>query len=374
MAFFIIFTLTHILPNILFIVDHRTNRSPSQRYRFEQYLNYFKSQGFNWELSEIITKKDDKIFYHPGNYFKKAIIVLKSFFIRLKDLQRSKNFDIIFIQREALLIGSSFFEKQFYKKSNVVFDFDDSIWLLDTSPENKKFEFLKNSDKTKVNISNAHAVIAGNTYLANYANQFNKNVTIIPTTIDTNIHKPISKNISSETKKIVIGWSGSLSTIKHFEIAIPILKELLIKYPNQLEIHVIGQAAYKNKELELISKSWHSNTEVEDLNCFDIGIMPLPDDEWAKGKCGLKGLSYMACGIATVMSPVGVNTEIIQHNYNGYLATTQNEWLDALSTLIENKEMRELIGRRGLETVANRYSLEANKHLYIAVFNSLIKY
>jgi glycosyltransferase involved in cell wall biosynthesis len=100
----------------------------------------------------------------------------------------------------------------------------------------------------------------------------------------------------------------------------------------------------------------------------------LPDDEWAKGKCGLKGLSYMACGIATVMSPVGVNTEIIQHNYNGYLATTQNEWLDALSTLIEKKEVRELIGRRGLETVANRYSIEANKHLYLDVFNSLIKY
>ncbi len=362
------------MPNILFIVDHRINRSPSQRYRFEQYLNYFKSQGFNWELSEIITKKDDKIFYHPGNYFKKTIIVLKSFFIRLKDLQRSKNFDIIFIQREALLIGSSFFEKQFYKKSNVVFDFDDSIWLLDTSPENKKFEFLKNSDKTKVNIANAQAVIAGNTYLANYAKQFNNKVTIIPTTIDTNIHKPISKNISSETKKIVIGWSGSISTMKHFEMAIPVIKELLIKYPNQLEIHVIGQAAYKNKELEIISKSWHSDTEVADLNCFDIGIMPLPDDEWAKGKCGLKGLSYMACGIATVMSPVGVNTEIIQHNYNGYLATTQKEWLDALSTLIENKEMRELIGRRGLETVANRYSLEANKRLYIDVFNSLIKY
>lgn len=362
------------MPNILFIVDHRLNRSPSQRYRFEQYLNYFKSYGYNWELSEIITEKDDKIFYHPGNYFKKAIIVLKSFFIRLKDLQRSKNFDIVFIQREALLIGSSFFEKKFYKKNNVVFDFDDSIWLLDTSPENKKFEFLKNSDKTKVNISNAHAVISGNTYLANYAKQFNKNVTIIPTTIDTSIHKPISKNLASETKKIVIGWSGSISTMKHFEMAIPVLKELLIKYPNQLEIHVIGQASYKNKELEIISKSWHSKTEVEDLNCFDIGIMPLPDDEWAKGKCGLKGLSYMACGIATVMSPVGVNTEIIQHNYNGYLATTQNEWLDALSTLIENKEMRELIGRRGLETVVKRYSVEANKHLYIDVFNSLIKY
>lgn len=362
------------MPNILFIVDHRLNRSPSQRFRFEQYLNYFKSQGFNWEISEIITEKDDKTFYHSGNYFKKALIVLKSFFIRLKDLQRSKNFDIVFIQREALLIGSSYFEKRFYKKNKVVFDFDDSIWLLDTSPENKKFEFLKNSDKTKVNITNAHTVIAGNTYLANYARQFNKNVIIIPTTINTSSHKPISKNLTSETKKIVIGWSGSISTIKHFEMAIPVLKELLLKYPNQLEIHVIGQASYKNKELKIISKSWHSSTEVENLNYFDIGIMPLPDDEWSKGKCGLKGLSYMACGIATVMSAVGVNTEIIQDHYNGYLASTQKEWLDALSTLIENKELRNLIGMRGRETVVNHYSVEANKHLYLDVFNSLIKY
>jgi len=361
------------LPNVLFIVDHRINRSPSQRFRFEQYLNYLEKNGFVWELSEIITEKEDKVFYQSGNYLRKVNIILKSFFIRLKDLKRAKNFDIVFIQREALLIGSSFFEKRFYKKSTVVFDFDDSVWLLDTSPENKKFEFLKNSNKTKVNISNAHLVIAGNAYLANYAKQFNKNVTIIPTTIDTNIHKPISKKLSSEPTKIVIGWSGSISTMKHFEMAVPVLKKLLLKYPNQLEIHVIGQASYKNNELEIISKSWNLNKEVEDLNCFDIGIMPLPNDEWAKGKCGLKGLSYMACGIATVMSPVGVNTEIIKHTYNGYLATTHNEWLDAISTLIENKALRELIGRRGLETVVNRYSVEANKHLYLDVFNSLIK-
>ena len=361
------------MPSILIIADHRLNRSPSQRFRFEQYLNYLEKNGFVWELSEIITEKDDKVFYLSRNYLKKAFIILKSIFIRLNDLQRSHKFDIIFIQREALLIGSSYFEKKFFKKNKVIFDFDDSIWLNETSEGNKKFEFLKNPNKTKTNIENAQAVISGNQYLASYAKQFNKNVIIIPTTVDTNIHKPLINKKNIHSQKIVIGWSGSISTIKHFEMVTPVLKHLMSKYPNQLEIHVIEKDTYKNTEIETISKSWNSLTEVEDLNCFDIGIMPLPDDEWSKGKCGLKGLSYMACGISTVMSPIGVNTEIIQHGINGFLASTENEWIDTLSNLIENKDLRVSAGLKGRETVLKHYSVDANKHLYLDVLNSLIK-
>ena len=368
------------MPKILFIVDHRLNRSPSQRYRFEQYLNFFKTNGFDWELSEIISEKDDAIFYHPGNYLKKAFILFKSIFIRLNDLRRAKQFDVVFIQREALLLGSSFFEKQFYKRHKVIFDFDDSIWLLDTSPENKKFEFLKNSDKTKTNIAHAHTVIAGNKYLANYAVQFNNQVVIIPTTIDTDFHKPKNTVLdyartdrTQSDNKIVIGWSGSISTIKHFESSIPFLKTIIAKYPNKIEIHVIGQASYSNPEIEIISKSWSAATEVDDLNCFDIGIMTLPDDEWAKGKCGLKGLSYMACGIPTIMSPVGVNKDIIQHGFNGFLATTEQEWEDCLSELIESSELRQQIGDAGRTTIVKNYSVNANKHRYLEVLNSLLK-
>ena len=367
------------MPRILFIVDHRLNRSPSQRYRFEQYVSYFKEQGFEWELSEIITEKDDVIFYKSGNYIKKVFIILKSFLIRFKDLKRAKDFDLIFIQREALLIGSSYFEKQFYKRTKVVFDFDDSIWLLDTSPENKKFEFLKNPNKTKINIQHAHCVIAGNAYLADYAKAFNKNTVIIPTTIDTDFHVPVldsartDKESSRTNKKIVIGWSGSISTIKHFEMAIPVLKALQLKYPQQLEIHVIGQAHYSHPELDIVSKAWSAQTEVDDLNQFDIGIMTIPNDEWAKGKCGLKGLSYMACGVATVMSPVGVNTDIIQQGVNGYLANTDQEWIDCLSLLIEKPELRQQIGKAGRDTVVQNYSVNANKVKYLEVLKSLIK-
>jgi glycosyltransferase involved in cell wall biosynthesis len=359
------------LPKLLIIADHRLNRSPSQRYRFEQYLDYFKSQGFEWELSEIITEKDDKVFYSPGNYLKKAWILFKSLFIRLKDLQRAKQFDVIFIQREALLLGSSYFEKKFFKKHKVVFDFDDSIWLLDTSPENKKFEFLKNPDKTKINITHAHCVIAGNSFLANYAKQFNPNTIIIPTTIDTDFHVPKSELRGKE--KIVIGWSGSISTIKHFEMAIPALKQIQNKYPNKIEIHVIGQGSYTHPEIKVTSKNWSAKTEVNDLNCFDIGIMSLPNDEWVKGKCGLKGLSYMACGIATVMSNVGVNSAIIEHGKNGYLAQTEQEWVNCLSLLIENSDLRHKIGQAGRETVVKNYSVNAHKDAYLDVLKSLIK-
>lgn len=359
------------MPKILIIADHRLNRSPSQRYRFEQYLNYFKSEGFDWELSEIITENDDKIFYHPGNYFTKALILLKSIFIRLNDLRRAKNFDVIFIQREALLLGSSYFEKQFYKKNKVIFDFDDSIWLLDTSPENKKFEFLKNPNKTKINIAHAHRVITGNSFLANYAKQFNQNTFIIPTTIDSDFHIPKPELRNKE--KIVIGWSGSISTIKHFEIAIPALKEIQNKYPNQIEIHVVGQGSYSHPEINVISKNWSATTEVDDLNSFDIGIMPLPNDEWVKGKCGLKGLSYMACGVATIMSHVGVNSEIIEHGKNGFLAESQQEWVNYLSRLIENPDLRRIMGNAGRETVVKNYSVNANKVKYLEVLKSLIK-
>ena len=359
------------MPKLLIIADHRLNRSPSQRYRFEQYLDYFKSQGFEWELSEIITEKDDKVFYSPGNYLKKAWILFKSLFIRLKDLQRAKQFDVIFIQREALLLGSSYFEKKFFKKHKVVFDFDDSIWLLDTSPENKKFEFLKNPDKTKINITHAHCVIAGNSFLANYAKQFNPNTIIIPTTIDTDFHKPKPELRGKD--KIVIGWSGSISTIKHFEIAIPALKQIQNKYPDKIEIHVIGQGSYTHPEIKVTSKNWSAKTEVNDLNCFDIGIMSLPNDEWVKGKCGLKGLSYMACGIATVMSNVGVNSDIIKHGTNGYLAQTEQEWVNCLSLLIENSDLRHKIGQAGRETVVKNYSVNAHKDAYLDVLKSLIK-
>jgi len=359
------------MPSILFIASHRLNRSPSQRFRFEQYLAYLKEQGFDYRFSHAISVEDDQIMYGKRHYFKKFFILLKIFRIRIKDWLSYNKHDIIFVQREAMMIGSTFFERRIKKsKAKFIFDFDDSIWLMDTSDGNKRFEWMKNPEKTARNIHYADMVFAGNTYLADYAYHYNKNIKIIPTTIDTEHYKPLSK--IRQTEEVIIGWSGSITTIKHFEFALDFLKVIKKKFGNKVSIVVVGDGAYVNKELSIKGLPWIAEKEIEVLNSFDIGIMPLPDDEWAKGKCGLKGLQYMALEIPTIMSPVGVNTEIIQQGNNGFLASTTDEWISCLSQLIEDAELRKCVGKAGRETVLEKYSVASQQQNYLNAFNELI--
>ncbi|MHB8260577.1 MAG: glycosyltransferase family 4 protein [Bacteroidia bacterium] len=357
------------MPRVLFLASHRLNRSPSQRYRFEQYISFLEQNNFQCHLSYLLTEKDDKVFYAEGNSFKKLWILIKAIIHRIKDRLSYNNYAIVFVQREAIMIGSSYFEKGIKKsKAKYIFDFDDSIWLLDTSDGNKKHEWLKNPEKTVRNIRYADMVFAGNAYLASYARRSNSHVKIIPTTIDTDFHKPLPK----KNDNLIIGWIGSHTTIKHFEYALEFLASIKKKYP-KIEIRVVGDEEYINESLSIKGIAWSPDTEVEMINSFSIGIMPLPDDEWAKGKCGLKGLSYMACEIPTIMSPVGVNTEIIQHGKNGFLASTIEEWVTCLSQLIENADMRERIGKAGRQTVLEKYSVLSQQQNYLNAFKEVLE-
>jgi glycosyltransferase involved in cell wall biosynthesis len=360
------------MPKILFIAAHRLDRNPSQRYRFEQYLSFFEANGFSCELSNIISEKDDNVFYNTGNLLKKAGIVWKGISIRLNDVRRANDFDIIFIHREALMLGSTYFEKRFSKsKAKVIFDFDDAIWMLDTSAGNSKWKFLKSDAKTGKNSAYSDAVIAGNSFLANYALMFNKNVNIIPTTVDSEIFK--QKKTLDKSTSICIGWSGSPTTIKHFEHLLGGLKKIKDKYGKSIHFSVMGDGNYSNLELGIQGIAWQSDTEVEIISHFDIGIMPLPNDEWSKGKCGLKGLTYMSLEIPTIMSAVGVNSEIIQDGENGFLANSEEEWVEKLSLLIESEELRHKIGKAGRKTVVEKYSVLANQEKYLDLFKQLIK-
>lgn len=378
---------------ILFIAAHRPDRSPSQRFRFEQYLDYLSENGFDYDFSWLISAKDDARFYSPGNLRTKMMILLRSWWKRRKDAWRASDYDIVFVQREAFMTGSTRFEKKFAKSgAKLVFDFDDAIWNLDTSNANKKFEWLKNPGKTAEIISMSNLVIAGNEYLADYARRHNKNVVIIPTTIDTGEYRAPLSNFGSlpaaaqaglrqagaqsdksvnGNKPVCIGWSGSLTTIKHFEFAVPFLRQLKKKYGDKISIKVIGDGSYVNEELGIRGIAWKKEDEVKELSTFDIGIMPLPDDEWAKGKCGLKGLQYMALGIPTIMSPVGVNTEIIRDGENGMLATTTEEWVEKLEKLIADNNLRLRIGEKARQTVEEHYSVNAWKDRYLRLFEAL---
>ena len=326
--------------------------------------------GFHCELSFLLDEADDRLMYSKGNYHKKAAILASSYSKRITDLRRANEFDIIFIFREALMTRSTYFEQAFSKsKAKLIYDFDDAIWMNDTSDANRLFSWMKKPSKIAKSISCCDLVFAGNEYLKAYASQFNEHVEVIPTTIDT--HEYQKKPSLKTDEVVVIGWSGSITTIKHFEYAIPFLEILKKKYGSRIRIKVIGDGNYRNHDLEIQGIHWNKSSEIEELSSIDIGIMPLPDDPWARGKCGLKGLQYMALEIATVMSPVGVNTSIIQDGVNGYLATTIDEWVEKISFLIENHEQRKRMGAMARQTVVASYSVDALKSTYLHWFKSL---
>lgn len=357
---------------ILFIAPHRLDRAPSQRFRFEQYLNYFRENNFEYTFSFLVSQADDKLFYSKGKLFAKFFLFLKYFFRRVKDVLRAGKYDVVYIQREMFFIGPPIFEYFLkFTKTKVIFDFDDSIWLPNVSEANKNLNWLKSYNKTSKIIAYADLVFAGNKYLFDYASQFNKNLKIIPTTIDTNEYVRLITDSVSDM--ICIGWSGSITTIQHFKFAEPFLKIIKEKYGDKVHIKVIGDKNYRNSDFNVEAMDWNKQDELKELSSFDIGIMPLPDDMWAKGKCGLKGLQYMALEIPTIMSPVGVNEEIIQDGLNGFLASDVNEWVEKISLLIESEKLRQKIGKNARQTVVDKYSLEALKDVYLGVFTELVE-
>jgi glycosyltransferase involved in cell wall biosynthesis len=355
---------------ILVAAVHPRGRAPSQRFRIEQYVDHLAANGFDTDFAPLLREADYATIYGPGGLARKAAITLRGVARRAADVARLRSYDIVFVQREAIQLGTAAFERLAARsRAKLVFDFDDAIWLPNASDANQRLAWLKRPQKTETIVSAADLIFAGNPYLADYAGRFSDRVEVVPTTIDTTLYVPPGL---SPKERVCIGWSGSLTTIQHFDLVIPVLRRLRDRYGDRVYFKVIGDPGYRLDELGITGTRWAADTEVADLSEIDVGIMPLPDDEWAKGKCGLKGLQYMALAIATVMSPVGVNCEIIEHGHNGFLATSEDEWFERLSELVESPDLRARLGAAARETVESRYSVESQKGRYVDLFDEVL--
>jgi glycosyltransferase involved in cell wall biosynthesis len=358
------------MKRVLFVTMHRPKRSPGQRFRFEQYISHLGKNGYCCDQSYIISESDDKIIYIPGNYSRKIVVFLKSLVIRLQDVCRAHRYDIIFIHREALMVNLGIIEHLFrYSGAKLVFDFDDAIWLKKVSTANETLGWLRaGPSKIPGVLRRMDLVLAGNSYLADYARQYATNVQIVPTTLDTDRHAP---QPARPHQGVCIGWSGSFSTSPYLDMLQPALSRVKQRFGERVYFKVIGDAAYQRPELGITGIAWSEATEVEETAEIDIGLMPLPDDPWSRGKCGFKALLYMSMGIAAVVSPVGVNDDIVEDGVNGFKATDENMWVDRLGRLVEDPDLRAALGRRGRETVVQRYSVLSQRDRYVALFDEL---
>jgi glycosyltransferase involved in cell wall biosynthesis len=334
----------------------------------EQWEPFLRRAGIDIDFAPFECEDLHACLYGPGGAWRKLRLISHACARRARLLRSIRDYDAVYIFREAAVLGPPFFER-LVRRSGVplIFDFDDAIFVPYTSPSNGYLSRLKFASKTGTICRLASHVMAGNRYLANYARQFNDDITVVPTTIDTEkyaVRRPEPKAVP------VIGWSGSHSTSKYMELLHESLRRLACRA--RFRLRVIGARRYEIEGVDVEVLPWRAETEVADLRPIDIGLMPLPDDRWAKGKCGLKALQYMALGIPAVCSPVGVNCEIIRDGENGFLASTPEDWVNKLELLLRSADMRRDIGLAGRATVEANYAASVQARRVQSIFEVVV--
>ena len=329
-------------------------------------MDCLKEVNIDYSVSSFWDKKAWSVLYKKGAVLAKAFATFRGLLRRYILLFTAFRYDRIFIHRELYPVGPQIVEfilVRIYGKK-IIYDFDDAIWLPNYAANNAKFAFVKSYGHVKKLCKYAYRLSVGNQFLANYGKQFNSNVTINPTTIDTqNLHNR-SKNQDSE--EFIIGWTGTHSTLRYLAEMVPLFQRLEKEFEYTLVVISDKDPKFPLKSFEYVH--WKKETEIDDLLRFNIGLMPLTMDKWANGKCGFKALQYMSLGVPAIVSPVGVNTEIVDHNVNGYICDSIEEWETTLRMILSDKQKIKEVAKNSRQKIIDNYSVLSNKNNFIQLF------
>jgi glycosyltransferase involved in cell wall biosynthesis len=352
--------------SVLFIVPYPLGMAPSQRFRVEQYFPVLDEKNVKYKVASFISLKTWGILYKGGSVLQKAWGIAMGYLRRTKHvLCDAPRYNTIFIHREAAPLGPPIFEWILVKvlRKQVIYDFDDAIWIPNTSGENKLISYFKAFWKVPKICKWVNVVTAGNHYLAAFATDSGaKNVVYLPTVVDTEGRYNLQKQHIVD-KKLVVGWTGSHSTLKFLDTIVPVIQKLQGKYNFTFLVIADKKPELNIKDFTFIT--WNELSEIEDLIQIDIGLMPLTNDKWSEGKCGFKLIQYMALGIPSVASPVGVNKAIIDENENGYLCSDPWDWENKIIQLLTNTPLREQMGKQGMQKIQELFSIASQKEKFL---------
>lgn len=336
----------------------------SSRYRMFQYLPLL--QKLDWQLEVHSLLNDDYINALYGKTKFPLGDLIKSYCKRIALLLKKEKYDLIWLQQEAFPWIPSFVETFLLNgKTPIVVDYDDAFFHRYDQHKNPLIRFfLKKKIDRVMNISSV--VIVCNDYLAQRAKQNNaKRVELLPTVIDLNLYKVKAEN---DKQTFTIGWVGSPHTARYLDSIKPALVELM--KDDSVKVKILGSSKYDLPGAQLID--WEEGTEIENIRTFDVGIMPLDNTSWERGKCGFKLIQYMACGIPVIASPIEINKKIVNHRVNGFLAETLDGWKEYFKLLKDNVQLREEIGLQGRKTVEENFTLEVNTPKLINILKSVV--
>lgn len=339
---------------LLTLVEKPLDRAPHQRFRLEQWAPLLADQHqIRLEFAPFESPALADLMDAPGKRVQKLLRAMAATARRWLQRNISLAYDGVVIQRSAAILGGAWMERHLMRLGiPYIFDFDDAIW---EPPPGLTRYLWRNHARVPESIRLARAVTPGNDYLAAYARLHNADVTVVPTSIDLAQYRLQPQRRAAGPVRIV--WIGSAATLPYLHTVVPALEQLGRRLP--VTVRVVCNAAPPAWAIPVEFITWSPEVEVDTLAGSDIGIMPVPDTPFARGKCGLKALQYMAVGRAAVVSPVGVNRDIVRHGENGLWATTTQEWLDALERLVTDAALRERLAVAGRRTVEGEFSAAA---------------
>ena len=341
---------------IVTLTDHVF--SPSSRFRIRQYTPILHKAGINVDdfyrkiSTETAAPRDGHIRIRDSSRLILKALMHESANVanRLSESVKANNYDLVWLSRQ-LIIGYPTFE--YLIRKPLIYDIDDAIFL---SGDLANLQF-------KISARRAAAVIAGNEFLAETASKYSNNITIIPTAVDTQRWKPHSKGNEStiNVDQFSIGWSGTSSSFKYFLSIEKEIKQFLSDFPSA---KLLFMADRFPNELKVLAPyvnfvKWSVESEVDFIQSLDVGLMPIANDMWSKGKCAYKSLLYAACGIPIVITPIGANQKLLNQSDVGFGPNNPKEWYEILSLLFFDRSLGKLMGKNGISLVEKNYSLNA---------------
>ena len=335
--------------------------TPNARYRVWQFAPHLESLGHQVEVRVVLPERTWKSTLSQRS-LRLAQSKLASLFRLTYAIWMTRDihqFDVVLMNRDLIPeVGIDWLEPWLARRNpRLIFDFDDAIFV---GPRDGKLRKI---------LPRFAWVTAGNAYLAEYARQHNANVSILPTVVDTGKFRPAAERAPGPLR---VGWSGSRSTLEH---CLPLLEGVITRLSREedFEFVVIAEVAPEIRwtGVKVCYIPWTAQSEVEGLQQIDIGLMPLRDEAFERGKCGLKAIQYMGVGIPALVSPVGVNREIVVDGETGFHCNTDEEWVEKIRFLLHNDEIRRQMGLAGARRIADTYSLSAILPELISIFNKI---
>ena len=339
---------------VLMILPHPVE-GPSSRFRAYQFIPFLEENGIEVTVRPFLSSQLMPQLYSSASTAKKIAFTAYGAMQRLADTVRAGRYDVVYLLREAFPFGPPLLEALLGASAGrLVFDFDDAIYTRSLAYDNP-LDRLRDWNKTGKIIKRATKTIVGSSYLAAYAQQFTApdTIQIIPTVVDPEQYLPHPGR--EQRKDITVGWIGTPRGSAYLRDLNPAFHRLCAARKD-VKFVFVGAEKFETEGLPIEFRSWFLERESADVAAFDIGIMPLTDDEETRGKCGFKLVQYMSASVVPVCSPIGANMDIVEHGVNGLYARSCDEWTTSIMTLANDINMRRRLGANGRQTVVERFS------------------